>query len=91
MKGREQIAPCVIDRRQLSQIDLDFLVWLQPSAPGLFCFGNPRPLELTREFKPGDLAIFVNGDSQHIVADMSCTERANATGLLNARKVANWS
>jgi hypothetical protein len=63
MKGREKIAPCVIDRRQLSQIDFDLLVWSQRSAPGLFCFGDPWALELAREFKPAYLAIFVNRDA----------------------------
>ena len=63
MKGREKIAPSVIDRRQLSQIDFDLLVWSQRSAPGLFCFGDPRALELAREFKPAYRAILVNRDA----------------------------
>ena len=63
MKGREKIAPCVIDRRQLPQIDFDLLVWVQRSAPGLFCFRDPRTLEPARKFKPAYLAIFVNRDA----------------------------
>jgi hypothetical protein len=63
MKGSEKIAPCVIDRRQLSQIDFDLSVWAHRSAPRLFGFGDPRALELAREFKPADLAIFVNRDA----------------------------
>ena len=63
MEGREKIASRVIDRRQLSQIDFDLLVWSQRSAPGLFCFGDPRALELAREFKPAYLAILVNRDA----------------------------
>ena len=63
MKGREKIAPCVIDRRQLSQIDFELSVWVLRSAPGLFCFGDPGALELACEFKPACLAIFVNRDA----------------------------
>jgi hypothetical protein len=63
MKGREKIAPCIIDRRQLSQIDFDLLVWSQPRAPGYFRLGDPRALELSGEFKPAYLAIFVNRDA----------------------------
>jgi hypothetical protein len=63
MKGREKIAPCVIDQRQLSQIDFDLLIWAQRSSPGLFCFGDPRALELARELKPTYLAIFVDRDA----------------------------
>jgi hypothetical protein len=63
MNGREKIAPSVIDRRQLSQINFDLLAWVQRGTPGLFCFGDPRALELAREFKPADLAIFVNRDA----------------------------
>ena len=63
MKGREKIAPSVIDRRQLSQIDFDFLVWAQRGSPGLFCFSDPRALELAREFKPADRAVLVNRDA----------------------------
>jgi len=63
MEGREKIAPRVIDRCQLSQIDFDLLVWAQRRAPGLFCFSNPRALELAREFKPANLAILVNRDA----------------------------
>jgi len=63
MKGREKIAPCVIDRRQLSQIDFDLLIWAQRSAPGPFCFCDPQTLELARKFKPAYVAIFVNRDA----------------------------
>jgi hypothetical protein len=63
MKGREKIAPCVIDRGQLSQIDFDLLFWAQRSAPGLLCFSDPRTLELARKFKPAYLAILVNRDA----------------------------
>ena len=63
MKGREKIAPCVINRRQLSQIEFDCLVWALRSAPGLFRFGNPRALEFAREFEPAYVAIFVNRDA----------------------------
>ena len=63
MKGREKIATWVINRRQLSQIDFDLLVWSQRSAPGLFCFGDPRALEPAREFEPAYRAIFVNRDA----------------------------
>ena len=63
MKGREKIAPCFIDRRQLSQIDFNLLVRSQRSAPGFFCFGDPRALESAREFEPACLAIFVNRDA----------------------------
>ena len=63
MKGGEKIAPCLIDRRQLSQIDFDVLVWAQRSAPGTFCFVDPRALELAREFKPAYIAILVNRDA----------------------------
>ena len=90
MKGREKIAPCVIDRRQLSQIDFDCLAWSQGSAPGLLCFSDPRALELPREFEPAYRAIFVNRDAQHIVANVYGTESAKTTDLLNARKVRDW-
>ena len=63
MKGREKIAACAIDRRQLSQIDFDLLFWAQRSAPGRFCFGDPRALELARKFKPAYVAIPVNRDA----------------------------
>jgi hypothetical protein len=63
MKGREKIAPCVINRRQLSQIDFDLLVWSQGNAPGLLCFSDPRTLKPAREFKPGYVANFVNRDA----------------------------
>ena len=63
MEGREKIASRVIDRRQLSQIDFDLLVGPPRSAPGLFCFGDPRALELAREFKPAYLVTLVNGDA----------------------------
>jgi hypothetical protein len=63
MEGREKIAPCVIDRRQLSQIDFDPLVGPQRNTPGLFCFGDPGALELAREFKPAYRAILVNRDA----------------------------
>ena len=63
MNGREKIAPSVINRRQLPQIDFDLLVWSQRSAPGLFGFGDPQALELARKFKPAYLAIFVNRDA----------------------------
>jgi hypothetical protein len=62
MKGREKIAPCVINRRQLSQIDFDLLVWSQRSAPGLFCLSDPRTLKPARKFKFAYLANFVNRD-----------------------------
>jgi hypothetical protein len=63
MKGSKKVAPGVIDRRQLSQIDFDLLVWAHRSAPGLFGFGDPRALELARKFEPAYLAILVNRDA----------------------------
>jgi len=63
MKNREKSATCAVDRRQLSQIDFDRLVWAQRTAPRLFCFGDPGTLELAREFKPAYVAIFVNRDA----------------------------
>jgi len=63
MEGREKIAPRVIDRRQLSQIDFDLLVGPPRSAPGLLCFSDPGALEFAREFKPAYPAILVNGDA----------------------------
>jgi hypothetical protein len=63
MNGREKIASGVIDPRQLSQIDFDLSVWAQRSAPGVFCFGDPRTLEPARKFQPANRAIFVNPDA----------------------------
>jgi len=63
MEGREKVASRVIDRRQLSQIDFDLLVRSHRRAPGLFCFSDPRALELAREFKPAFLAVLVNRDA----------------------------
>jgi len=63
MEGREKVASRVIDRRQLSQIDFDLLVWSHRRAPGLFCFSDPGALELAREFKPASLAILVSRDA----------------------------
>jgi formate hydrogenlyase transcriptional activator len=91
MNGREKIASLVINSRDLSQIDFDLLVWTQRSAPGVFCFGNPRALELARKFKPAYLAILVNRDAQHSVANVYGTGRAKATDPLSARNGTNWS
>ena len=63
MEAREKIAPRVIDRGQLSQIDFDLLIWSHRRAPGLFCFSDPGALELAREFKPAYIAILVNRDA----------------------------
>ena len=91
MNGREKIASRVINSRQLSQIDFDLLVWTQRSAPGVFCFGNPRALEFARKFEPAYLAILVNRDAQLSVADVYGTDSAKATDRLRAREVTNWS